>query len=163
MKTITFKEKEDKKNIQDVSGDKYDPQNQTKMLNKFYLELNFPESNDLKKSIHTKLQGYQQQDKKHHIYGPNHFISKEDAIQKLVESKLNCFYCQCKLMLFYTKVKQDNQWTLDRINNSMGHNTNNVVISCLGCNLKRGNIPKDKFLFTKQLIVSKDDSELVYS
>ena len=60
-------------------------------------------------------------------------------------------------MLFYKECKQDNQWTLDRIDNSMGHNTNNVVISCLECNLKRRNTDLKKFLYTKQLSIKKID------
>ena len=60
-------------------------------------------------------------------------------------------------MLFYKESKQDNQWTLDRIDNSMGHNTNNVVISCLECNLKRRNTDLDKFKYTKQLHIKKLD------
>ena len=48
-----------------------------------------------------------------------------------------------------------NQWSLDRINNDLGHNANNVVISCLDCNLKRRRTGKDAFLFTKQLTIVK--------
>jgi len=47
------------------------------------------------------------------------------------------------------------QWTLDRIDNDMGHNNNNTVISCLGCNLQRRTTNQDKFLFTKQLKLKK--------
>ena len=28
-------------------------------------------------------------------------------------------------------------WTLDRIDNNIGHNRDNVVISCLACNLQK--------------------------
>ena len=38
---------------------------------------------------------------------------------------------------------------LDRINNNIGHNSGNLIISCLECNLKRRRINKDAFLFTK--------------
>ena len=57
-------------------------------------------------------------------------------------------------------MKQDNQWTLDRIDNYMGHNYNNVLISCLKCNLQRGNINKDKFLFTKEMVIHKQDDDM---
>ena len=52
------------------------------------------------------------------------------------------------------------QWTLDRIDNTMGHNTNNVLISCLACNLKRRNRTVEKFLFTKQLTIIKAEGAL---
>ena len=76
-------------------------------------------------------------------------------VQKLVESKLKCYYCKSEMTLIYEKVRQMNQWTLDRIDNSLGHNGDNVLISCLECNLKRRNTSKDKFLFTKQLNIKK--------
>ena len=91
------------------------------------------------------------------IYSKHHFIHIDTTVQRLVESKLKCLYCEQKLMLFYKESKQDNQWTLDRIDNSMGHNTNNVVISCLECNLKRRNTDLDKFKYTKQLHIKKLD------
>ena len=89
------------------------------------------------------------------MYSREEFIDYEVLIQKLVESKLNCFYCNNKCYLIYDKVRQQNQWTLDRINNDYGHNKNNLVISCLKCNLQRRNIDKDKFLFTKQMKIKK--------
>jgi hypothetical protein len=46
---------------------------------------------------------------------------------------------------------------LDRINNDLGHNNDNVVISCLECNLKRRKKSKDSFLFTKQLKINRQE------
>ena len=59
------------------------------------------------------------------------------------------------MALIYENVRQMNQWTLDRIDNNLGHNSDNVLISCLECNLKRKDMNKDKFLFTKQLKIKK--------
>ena len=75
----------------------------------------------------------------------------------MVESKMKCFYCRNDMYLIYKNVRQMNQWTLDRIDNSLGHNSNNVVVSCLECNLKRRNTDKDKFLFTKRLNIKKEE------
>ena len=47
------------------------------------------------------------------------------------------------------------QWSLDRIDNDIGHYKENVVISCLECNLKRRKTNADAFLFTKQLRIKK--------
>ena len=60
------------------------------------------------------------------------------------------------MFLLYDIVREAKQWTLDRINNDIGHNTDNVLISCLECNLKRRRTNKDAFLFTKQLVIVKN-------
>tara|TARA_X000001036_G_scaffold76677_1_gene68145 strand:+ start:1237 stop:1710 length:474 start_codon:yes stop_codon:yes gene_type:complete len=155
MKTIRFKDKKELKHTNLDNELLYDIYNQTTMLYQLYLDEDFEVKNILLQSINKKLQGYKQQDNKHHIYSKHHFIHNDDTIQRLVESKLKCFYCNCDLMLFYKECKQNNQWTLDRIDNSMGHNTNNVVISCLECNLKRRDTEMNKFKFTKQLNIKK--------
>ena len=54
-------------------------------------------------------------------------------------------------------VRDPKQWSVDRINNCNGHNKDNIVLSCLDCNLKRRNKNKDSFLFTKQLKVVRDN------
>ena len=55
---------------------------------------------------------------------------------------------------FNDSIKEIN---LDRINNDLGHNKDNVKIACLGCNLKRRRLNMDKFLFTKQLKIQKKE------
>ena len=55
----------------------------------------------------------------------------------------------------YENVRESKQWTLDRIDNNIGHNKDNVVICCLECNLKRGTIDDKKFKFTKQMRIIK--------
>jgi hypothetical protein len=47
------------------------------------------------------------------------------------------------------------QWSVDRINNNLGHNIDNFHLACLDCNLKRRRRTDDSFLFTKQLNVKK--------
>ena len=47
------------------------------------------------------------------------------------------------------------QWTVDRIDNSIGHDIDNIVISCLKCNLQRKTRSADKFAQTKQLVIKK--------
>lgn len=55
----------------------------------------------------------------------------------------------------YENKREMQQWTLDRLDNSIGHEKNNVVICCLKCNLERRCINDDKFLFTKQFKLIK--------
>ena len=157
MKRVRLKEPKLQKQTNTLDESCYDEQKQHNMLCQLYLNDEFDEKNVLLQAITKKLQGYKQQDSKHMIYSKHHFIPIDTTVQRLVESKLKCLYCEQKLMLFYKECKQDNQWTLDRIDNTMGHNTNNVVISCLECNLKRRNTDLDKFKYTKQLHIKKLD------
>ena len=58
-------------------------------------------------------------------------------------------------IIIRVKERENRQWTLDRIDNDIGHNHNNIVISCLECNLKRRRKSKDAFVFTQQLKIVK--------
>ena len=46
-------------------------------------------------------------------------------------------------------------WTLDRIDNNIGHNKDNVVISCLACNLQKRRRGEEAFKFMKQMVITK--------
>ena len=76
-------------------------------------------------------------------------------MEKLVISKLKCYYCRCNCLLMYDNVREKKQWTLDRIDNGLGHHNDNTVICCLECNLKKGTMNDEKFKFTKQLKITK--------
>jgi hypothetical protein len=105
--------------------------------------------------IKVKLNNYKSQDIKKNIYDTNLFILYDEVIDKIKESELKCYYCHDCIFILYEIVRENKQWTLDRINNDLGHNKENIVISCLECNLKRRDINSNKFLFTKQLILNK--------
>jgi hypothetical protein len=89
------------------------------------------------------------------ILNEKKLISYEECLEKLVISKLKCYYCRKNCLITYENVRENTQWTLDRINNDKGHNKDNVVISCLKCNLKRGTMNDEKFKFTKQMRIIK--------
>ena len=59
------------------------------------------------------------------------------------------------MLLCYEKKREHTQWSLDRIDNSIGHFTDNVVCSCLECNLKKRTRNAEKFRFTKQMKIKK--------
>ena len=107
------------------------------------------------KEITKKISGYKRQDIDKDIYSKNTFISLEELIEKLLCSKLKCFYCKCECELIYENVLSKRQWTLDRIENDAGHNADNVVICCLECNLKRGTMDSGRFKYGKQLKFKK--------
>jgi hypothetical protein len=55
------------------------------------------------------------------------------------------------MFILFDKVRDSNQWTLDRLNNYDEHSCDNTIISCLKCNLERRRQNSEKFKFTKQL------------
>ena len=73
----------------------------------------------------------------------------------MVVSKLLCHYCRGKCCLLSNKKRDKQQWTLDRIDNDMGHFTKNVVISCLKCNLQKRRRNDEHFKFAKQMKIIK--------
>ena len=105
--------------------------------------------------IDRKIASYKQQDVIKKRFCDTQFITLTEVIHKLHDCKLQCYYCVNKIFILYEMSREQKQWTLDRINNDIGHNTDNVLISCLECNLKRRKTNKDAFLFTKQLKIIK--------
>jgi hypothetical protein len=117
------------------------------------------ESNPVNKIINqqiaNKISGYKQQDTLKHIYDDEHFIDIEYITDKIRECELKCYYCKCEMYVLYNTARESNQWTVDRIDNDVGHNKNNIHIACLKCNLKRKRVDDDKFLFTRQLTIKR--------
>ena len=104
-----------------------------------------------KSEIKNKINSYRSQDIIKKLYQENIFVDLEHVIKILFESKLDCFYCKKKVNIIYENVREPSQWTLERIDNSFGHNKDNVVIACLSCNLKRRTMYHERFVFTKQM------------
>ena len=130
--------------------------NHQNYINQLYLGENFPEKTTLIKELKKKISSYIAQDKKKkRPYDPNKYITFEKLLSLLVVSKLKCHYCKQQVMLFYNNVRESNQWTLDRIDNSKPHNADNVVIACLQCNLERRRRSDKKFLMSKQMRITK--------
>jgi len=109
----------------------------------------------LKQQIERKINSYKQQDNEKNMYEPNLFVDFQNVIDQLIQCNLKCYYCNSNMALLYEIVRENKQWSIDRINNDLGHNKNNYVISCLECNLKRRRQTSEKFLFTKQLVIVK--------
>ena len=107
------------------------------------------------KDIENKINGYKQQDVKKGIYDSNRLISLNETVLKLQECELKCNYCCEPVKILYRIVREPKQWTLDRIDNDDCHSSDNTVIACLECNLKRRVIDKEKFEFTKKMKLIK--------
>jgi 5-methylcytosine-specific restriction endonuclease McrA len=110
---------------------------------------------EMKRQIQNKISSYKMQDIQKKKYDDDKFVDFQFVISLLVDKKLSCFYCKESVYLFYNYVRENKQWTLERIYNERGHNTDNVEIACLNCNLRRRTMYHERYLFTKQLSVVK--------
>ena len=130
-----------------------DPEKQISITNQLYLKEDFPGKKHVIQEIKYKLNGYKNQDKKKNIYDEHNFIKFDDVLEKIMLSKLRCYYCRNLIKLVFNNKRDPKQWTLDRIDNDKGHNKDNVIIADLECNLKRRRQDEKKFLFSKQVKV----------
>lgn len=111
----------------------------------------------LLREIEKKISSYKQQDLDKNIYHNEKFIKLYDVIDKLLEYNIKCYYCLCEMYILYKFVRETKQWSVDRLDNNVGHNIDNFVVACLECNLKRRRQNSESFLFTKQLNINKLD------
>ena len=108
--------------------------------------------------INKKISGYKQQDKIKKILNQDLFLTFESVVNKMIECELKCRYCLNEMFILYDISREIRQWSVDRINNDLGHNIDNFHLACLDCNLKRRRRSDEKFLFTKQLNIIKQDT-----
>lgn len=106
--------------------------------------------------IKNKIYNYKQQDIIKRKLNEKDFVSFEETIELLKKCNMKCCYCSSEVYILYERVREMKQWSLDRINNDIGHNSGNVVIACLECNLKRRRTNKDAFMFTKNMVIIKE-------
>lgn len=109
----------------------------------------------LTQQIQVKINGYRSQDIHKQLFDPEAFVSFDWVRQKLRASDLLCFYCQKPILLLYKQSRDPLQWSLERIENSRGHNRDNVEIACLRCNVRRRCMYHERFRFTKQTVFVK--------
>jgi len=133
----------------------YTYKKQVEIVNKLFLNENVPYESIIKREIATKITGYGCQDVKKEISATGQLISLDQVIEMMVNCKLRCVYCKESCELLYKHVLAKKQWTLDRIDNDIGHIYENVVISCLECNIKRGTMDSDRFKQGKQIKIVK--------
>ena len=150
MKKITFKSNCKKEFPENYFNWDY----QKTIISNLYFKNEFDHKKDVYNHINKKINSYKNQDKIKNRQ-TNNIISFDETVEKLLESNLKCYYCKSNVLLLYKMIKDKSQWTLDRINNDISHTKNNVVICCLGCNIKRGQKNSNDYLFAKQLHIIK--------
>jgi hypothetical protein len=108
-----------------------------------------------KRQIMHKIYGYKSQDVEKDKYDPTKFVDYDFVCELLLEKDFKCYYCSKPVYIFYNYVRENSQWTLERIDNSVGHNKDNVQVACLLCNLRRRTMHHERYLKTKQMLVVK--------
>jgi hypothetical protein len=103
----------------------------------------------------TKLSGYRSQDNTKGFYDETQFVGFDEVVAALLAADMKCFYCKGHVQLMYEYVREPRQWTLDRIDNTVGHNRGNVEIACLECNLRRKTMYHERYVYTKQAVIRK--------
>ena len=105
----------------------------------------------IKKQLDKKINGYKQQDILKNVFLPTEFVDIATILQMFRKCNAKCYYCSCDMIIMYKFVREPTQWTIDRIDNSKGHNINNIVLACLKCNLSRKCRSEQSFKMTKQM------------
>jgi len=153
---LSTKQKDPLKRNENINEDDISYSQQVNLINQIYI--NGDDTNKkielnsvIVREINKKLTGYKQQDIKKEVYDENMIITYDDIVEMLVACKIKCHYCLSNMKIIYKLVRDDKQWTLDRIDNDLGHTRENTIICCLKCNLQRRRTNKDKFQFTKTL------------
>jgi hypothetical protein len=159
------KKEKNKKRVEtenwNFSNECYLYDNQLEMIKGIQIN-NYDETNNTTKitlqQINKKIYGYKQQDILKKKFQEDKFINLQSILKKMVECKLKCYYCKCEMYVLYDITREMKQWTVDRIDNNLGHNLENYYLACLHCNLQRRRRSDEKFLFTKQLKIIKTDT-----
>ena len=107
--------------------------------------------------INKKISSYKQQDINKKMLDNEQFIDFNCVISKMIDCELKCRYCKCEMSILYDITREMKQWSVDRVDNNKGHNKDNFHLACLDCNLKRRRKTDEKFLFTKQLNIIKQN------
>jgi hypothetical protein len=115
----------------------------------------------IQSSFRQKLSSYRNQDMAKDRYSEEEFVKIDDVIELLQESSNICYYCREPVQVLYEYVREPKQWTLERIDNTKGHNKGNLMIACLGCNLGRRTMHQERYVFTKQLNLVKKNNEQI--
>ena len=106
----------------------------------------------VRSQIQQKIRGYKAQDLEKKLYLEDRFVDLSYVLHLLTESKLQCVYCHEPTRILYEHVREPKQWTLERIDNSLGHVVGNVQIACLICNLRRRTMYQERYILTKQMM-----------
>ena len=127
------------------------------LINKLFMNIDFSGNKLIKSEINKKISSYRSQDIKKARLDKDQFITFDYVLEKMVCCKMKCYYCKSNMKLIYKNKRDKLQWTVDRVENHLGHNLGNIVISCMSCNLKKRRQDSEKFKFSKQMRLIKSN------
>jgi hypothetical protein len=107
--------------------------------------------------IAQKIGGYKSQDMHKNLFSESEFITFIQVLELMKKCGNKCFYCKKTVQVLYENVREPMQWTLERVDNHFGHNNGNVEIACLNCNLRRRTMYHERYMFTKELNIIKQN------
>jgi len=116
--------------------------------------------NLITRQIKNKISAYRSQDTRKDLLNPIELVDVRTAIELLYAAENKCFYCKSPVRILYENARDPKQWSLDRIDNSLGHIKRNLMIACLDCNLRRKTMYHERYAYTKQLTIVRKDSSL---
>ena len=159
MKHINITKKEGVKRVSPAASlSQMSYKDQIATVNRLFMGENCTNCITLSRELEKKRYGYYQQDlRKKRVATIEEVLTLNELKEKIVASKLRCFYCARAVFLFYREARDPHQWTLDRIDNTCAHTASNTCIACLECNLQRRRTSHTGYAFTKNLSIQKLD------
>ena len=109
--------------------------------------------------LRRKLSSYRNQDIEKGLWDEGGFVTLRETVQCMVQGGLQCHFCREGVKILYEECRDPLQWSLDRIDNTLGHVVGNVYVVCLRCNLRRRRQDHDRFYFTKRVVWKKEGGE----
>ena len=70
----------------------------------------------------------------------------------IYDSNLICHYCNEQVLLIYKNKKETNQWSLERLDNNLGHYQIKLLHCLFKCNLQRRRTNHEYFKFSKTFL-----------
>jgi len=120
-------------------------------INKYYCKIC---SDPIKVTIARWISKSRSTDKKYNRYDPVKFIDTDFLTGLVEDSDLKCVYCKCDM---HFEERDKNLCTIERVDNELGHNKDNVTLACWGCNCERSQrLTFEEFIAIKQLQITKD-------
>jgi hypothetical protein len=109
------------------------------------------------KQLKRKIVGYRSQDVVNKKLNRETLVDLETVLKLLYKCENKCYYCQNSCLVLYEYVRDRKQWSLERKDNSIGHNKGNLDIACLECNVRRKTMNQERYVFTKQMSIVKKE------
>ncbi len=126
-------------------------------LGRALIETTSTESRLVRSLLNKKITSYTAQDT---AKGRETDLISDNVLEALITSKLASHDCSDPVLFHYTASRDLNQWTLNRIDNALGHTSPNCVICHLHGNLKRRHTDQPKHESkTRQLVKQKASTE----